>query len=127
MQLNDKNEKQAAYPIVKRITGRITELTTRYNTRRGHRTLTLPQIRTHFLRRYLSAQQPTHLRTLVTTFITFCLEWDYRAKMIELSEAGSREPFFAHLFKGCLLFESLVKQNPSKRVKGDTLGKILKH
>jgi hypothetical protein len=126
MQLNDRNKKQAAYEIVKVIADKIRELLKRYNARAGRRALTLAQVRTHFLRRLLAPQQPPHLRTLVTTFITFCLEWDYRSRLIELSEAGSREPFFAHLFKGCLLFENLIKQNPIKRVKGITLGAILK-
>jgi hypothetical protein len=42
-----------------------------------------------------------------------------------LTAEGSREPFFLHLFKGCLLFESLLKQNPLKAINEQSLGRIL--
>jgi len=40
-------------------------------------------------------------------------------------EIGTNEPFFTHLFKGCLLFESLLKKNPTINAKGGTLEKLL--
>jgi hypothetical protein len=41
------------------------------------------------------------------------IEWDYRSTLIELRPGdGTAEPFFIHLFKGCVLFESLLKANP---------------
>lgn len=70
-----------------------------------------------------------HLRTLVTTFISFFLEWDHRLKLIQLrTEKGTGEPFFIHLFKGCVLFESLLKANPKKQLTSQklALGKVLK-
>ena len=40
--------------------------------------------------------------------------------------AGSREAFYTHLFRGCLLFESLLKMEPTGKVnKRATLDKIL--
>jgi hypothetical protein len=59
-------------------------------------------------------------RTLATTFISFLAEWNYRLQMIELSTAGSKEPFFTHLSRGCLLFESLLKENPNEPVTSKT-------
>ena len=51
-------------------------------------------------------------RTLATTFISFCLEWNYRDMLFNLvPDRGTIEPFFLHLFKGCVLFESLLKEN----------------
>ena len=40
---------------------------------------------------------------------------------------GTTEPFFLHLFKGCLLFESLLKANPKNKPpkKCNTLTKVL--
>jgi hypothetical protein len=39
---------------------------------------------------------------------------------------GTTEPFFLHLFKGCLLFESLLKANPKKLLKSaENLGQAL--
>jgi hypothetical protein len=67
-----------------------------------------------------------HLRTLVTTFISFLLEWDHRSELIALrTEQGTAEPFFIHLFKGCVLFESLLKANLKRRPTNNTLGPIL--
>jgi hypothetical protein len=51
--------------------------------------------------------------------------WDYRSRLIDLSDAGSKEPFFTHLFRGCLLFESLLKANDVKPPTKRTLGKML--
>ena len=65
----------------------------------------------------------------MTTFISFILELEHRSQLIELrTELGTAEPFFIHLFKGCVLFESLLKANPKEapRPENDTLGKILK-
>lgn len=53
-------------------------------------------------------------RSITTAFISFCLEWDYRNMLFDIRVApGTYEPFYIHLFKGCLLFESLLKENPS--------------
>jgi len=67
-------------------------------------------------------------RSITSTFITFCLEWDYRNMLFDLRILpGTFEPFYLHLFKGCLLFESLLKENPKKRPPSNqnTLGKVL--
>jgi hypothetical protein len=46
--------------------------------------------------------------------------------LIELrAESGTAEPFFLHLFKGCVLCESLLKANPKTAPKESTLGKVL--
>jgi hypothetical protein len=47
-------------------------------------------------------------------------EWEYRSHMIDLGDAGSNEPFLTHLLRGCLLFESLLKENPSDPVTSKT-------
>jgi hypothetical protein len=62
------------------------------------------------------SSQDDHKRTLITAFISFIAEWKYRAQLIDLIEHGSREPFFLHIFRGCLLFESIVKENPLRPV-----------
>jgi hypothetical protein len=126
MRLDDKNVNQAALPIVRRVVAKIEAVITDYDARPGRRSITIDDVRTHFLAWVLAANQP-HLRTLTTTFVSFFLEWDYRLDLIDLSEAGSREPFFMHLFRGCLLFESLLKENPTKRPTKKTLGSILKN
>jgi hypothetical protein len=53
-------------------------------------------------------------------------EWDYRAMQLELVPEGSREPFFSHLFRGCVLFESLLKGVPGTPAL-KTIGEALHH
>jgi hypothetical protein len=58
------------------------------------------------------------LRTAVTAFLSFLLEVEERRKQLSLAPlaSGSGEPFFLHLFKGGLLFETLLKLSPPGKV-----------
>lgn len=110
--------------LVKQITADLTILINDYNARTGAQQLTLDELRTHFLRPIINSGQP-HTRTLVTALISFIAEWRYRAQLISIFENGSREPFFLHLLRGCVLFESLLKTQTKKTLTQDTLGRIL--
>jgi len=112
--------------IVTQIKADVDILIADYNTRTGARQVTLDELRTFFLRPIIRSGQP-HKRTLVTALISFIAEWRYRAKLINLFEQGSREPFFLHLLRGCVLFESLLKEQTKKALTQDTLGRILQH
>jgi len=84
----------------------------------------IPEIRAKFLSRAVGDRQ--EWRTLATSLISFLLEWEYLAVLQSIRVAnGTREPFFTHLFKGCVLIESLLKNNPSVLNPGDTLGNII--
>lgn len=50
-------------------------------------------------------------RTIVTSLYSFILEFQSRQVQLRLrsSEGGSIEPFLTHLFKGCVIWESLLK------------------
>lgn len=68
-------------------------------------------------------------RSIITAFYTFILEFKDRHQDLSLRSdgGGSIEPFLTHLFKGGLIFESLLKHlypftNSGKPV--ETLGKI---
>jgi hypothetical protein len=126
MYLNDRNPKQAGREIVRMIVKKLKRTIKNYNERGGAIRLTVPIVRKHFLRPEMKHAKK-HRRTLVTTFISFLAEWDYRSRLIDLSDAGSKEPFLSHLFRGCLLFESLLKANDPKPPTQRTLGKMLKH
>lgn len=56
------------------------------------------------------ANDPTH-RSIVTALLTFILEGKDRVRQLGLRSAhgGTLEPFLSHLFKGGLVFESLLK------------------
>jgi hypothetical protein len=126
MYLSDRNPKQAGRDIVRMIVKKLKWTIKNYNERGGAVRLTVLMVRKHFLRPQMKHTKKHH-RTLVSTFISFLAEWDYRSRLIDLSHAGSKEPFFSHLFRGCLLFESLLKANDCKPPTRRTLGKILKH
>jgi hypothetical protein len=114
----------AADPIVDMIVTKLEAALRTYAERQGKEDLTLAALREHFLD-HLQQRRP-QLRSLTTTFVSFLAEWDYRLKMIDLTDPSvSREPFFTHLFRGCLLFESLLKENPAVPVSGKTLGPVL--
>jgi len=57
-------------------------------------------------------------RTVLTSLYSFVLEFETRQRELKVrSSAGtSIEPFLTHLFKGCLVFETLLKLTPP----GDT-------
>lgn len=88
--------------------------------------LTLNDLRRGFLSQALTNQAKPELRTLLTSFITYFIEWDFRNEHFDYGvKQGTSEPFFLHLFRGCLLFESLLKLNPTAPPKNNTLGQIL--
>jgi len=84
-----------------------------YNICPESKNLNLPELRENFLRPAMKVNRK-NWGTLATTFISFCLEWNYRDQLFTLCpEPSTSEPYFLHLFKGCLLFESLLKNNPN--------------
>jgi len=117
----DKTKETAAQQIVQIVAAKLDAALKDYARRQGSKSLTLNNVRDHFLNHL---KQP-HMRTLTTTFISFLAEWDYRLQMIDLAPDVSREPFFTHLFRGCLLFESLLKEKASKSHKRKTLAPLV--
>lgn len=106
-----QDPKQALFEEVRTLRSRIDKEILRYNTRVGAASppLEFSDLRLGLLEPAL-AQGKEHLRTLVTTFISFLLEWEHRSDLIDFRTLqGTAEPFFIHLFKGCVLFESLLK------------------
>ena len=117
IQIEGDAPEQAARQLVRVTQARIQELIDSYNNDVGRYpgtvALTLPSLRSRFL---MPAVMPDdeNLRSLATAFISFSLEWDFRNTLLDIRPAnGTSEPFFLHLFKGCVLFESLLKENPT--------------
>jgi hypothetical protein len=124
--LDADNPRQAARQIVERLVHKLEQTLGDYNERHDDAPLLVSEVRKYFLRPQMVKDAGKERRTLVTTFISFLAEWDHRLRMIEISGAGSMEPFFTHLFRGCLLFESLLKWEPTGTVdKKATLGVLL--
>jgi hypothetical protein len=122
---------QAAEALVMETQNRVEDCIDDYNALSGHcsvsRNLDLNDVREKFLKVALSSGREAW-RSLATTFISFFLEWDYRSRLIGIRVGvGTSEPFYLHLFKGCVLFESLLKANPKNRPPGQMLGQVLNH
>jgi hypothetical protein len=126
MQLDPAGDPTLAQPIIAHVNEDLTTLIRDYNSRADAQVLTLNDLRVSFLQPTIHSQD-RHRRALVTTLISFVAEWRYRQKLISLIERGSREPFFLHLFRGCLLFESLLKAQARKVLTKRTLGDILRY
>ena len=115
MLINGEPLEQAARQLVQITQARINELINDYNLRVGYRPginpLTIEDIREKFLKPSISPGGE-NLRSSATTLISYCLEWDFRNLLFDIRpDQGTAEPFFLHLFKGCVLFESLLKGN----------------
>jgi hypothetical protein len=131
LRLDGDANKQAAKEIVKNAQGNIQRSLDVYNKlvdkeNKGHYHLLMDDLRKFLLEPASLSKQVSH-RSLATTFITFFIEFDYRYfQLMVRNEPGTNELFFMHLFKGCLLFESILKNNPKKKLSDNvTLEKIL--
>lgn len=115
MQLDETNREQAARQLTKDAKNRIDRSFYELQPPSG---LSSPPMSMQILRERLFIPsldlEHSNWRTIGTTFISFSLEWDYRNALLDIRmEPGTYEPFYIHLFKGCLLFESMLKENPS--------------
>ena len=133
IQIEGDQRQQAAKPLVMAMQGRIEGAISDYNSRPGRPAglsdLELSHVRERFLR-FAVSKGNEGWRSLATALISYFLEWDYRSTLIELRPGdGTAEPFFIHLFKGCVLFESLLKANPKDipPPTRHTLGRVLQY
>lgn len=111
MRLEDRAQEVLASQIVRDIIQSAEDLIRNYNARADARPITLDELRTWFLSPLISSVD-AHKRTLITAFISFIAERKYRSRLIDLVANGSREPFFLHLIRGCILLESILKESP---------------
>lgn len=132
MRMDGDQPNQAARELVSFAQARTESLIRDYNALSGNSTNNMS---IQFLRERLFIpsilKEHVKWRSLTSTFISFFLEWDYRNMLFDIRiTAGTFEPFYVHLFKGCLLFESLLKENPIDpwnplSPRENTLGKAL--
>lgn len=124
MILDSQNPNQAAQELTQIAERWLMTMVNEYNHCPDALGITVEEVRQHFLERAITDHR--EWRTLVTSWVSFLLEWSHRFHILNLRiEDGTWEPFYLHLFKGCLLFESLLKSEPNGQVVEDTLGQIL--
>lgn len=89
---------------------------TRSNSRDG---ISIDNIVEWFLKPLVLDDDNNNYRSLPTAFLSFFLEWDDKIRVMRLiTTRGTSEPFFLHLLKGSLLFESILKANKVEEIKG---------
>lgn len=123
--LEGEKLKQAAKSLVQDSQARLQAQIQIYNGSPGRpkdvQDLTVENLREYFLRLAISPDRE-NWSTLSTSLISFLLEWNYRNTLLDLRVSqGTSEPFFTHLFKGCVLFESLLRSNPVIIPQGNNL------
>lgn len=126
--LEGEKEDQAAKQLTRLAETKVKRAIEIYNSMISHQEdFSIEELRERFLFPALSTQKPHGWRTLVTVFISFFIEWDFRNQLFDLQpNQGTLEPFYIHLFKGCVLFESLLKENSKRTCNSNTLGKALR-
>jgi hypothetical protein len=129
VRLDDAPEAQFGRELVAATRGLFEAWSTRVGSA-GGAPLSLHSYRTRLVN-YGVEHEPS-LRSAVTAFLSFLLEVRPRQTQLRLASggAGTSEPFFLHLFKGCLLFETLLRtSSEGRRVVADnpkaTLGDLL--
>jgi len=115
VRLDDVPHAQFARPLVT-ISRRVFEEWRARVATAGGAELSLDAYRARLVNRAMDDEPP--LRSAVTAFLSFLLEVEQRRTQLSLAPlaSGSGEPFFLHLFKGGLLFETLLKLSPPGRV-----------
>lgn len=119
--LDDTNLQAAAHEITLQMKYEIKSHLDRFS-RQSEISLELSAIIDRFLRPNTSDQS---YRSIMTSLLTFLLEGNDRRMQLKLrsNHGGTLEPFITHLFKGGLIFESLLKKKYGSA--GNQLGSYL--
>lgn len=116
--------------VAERMTARLRELVerelARFNSISGLSPLSINDFKDKFI---LALVKDTSKHSIITAFYSFILEYEDRAKELQLrsSDGGTIEPALTYLFKGGLIFESLLKHFYPNKDNGNqvkTLGDI---
>lgn len=121
LKLDSKNENQFAQAITELVEDLSSKALEKYMESTKD-SFNMKELKELFL--FRSLKESSTWRSAATAFISFILEKESRRKEFKIRSAdgGTMEPFFMHFFKGCLLFETLLKLSP--RWRGDNRGTI---
>lgn len=119
---------QAATRITRELNDKILTQLTRFNAISGLAEISLEDFVNKFVKKLVHKKEN---HSIITAFYSFILEYQGRSRELSLrsTEGGSIEPALTFLFKGGLLFESLLKYLYPKKDNGTddckTLGNII--
>lgn len=101
---------QVARRTIEKVRQSLEQELNRFNNISGRPPLAIPDFVDRFVR-VLALEQDATKRTIVSAFYVFLLEYFDRYLELRLRSTvgGSIQPFVVHLFKGGLIFESLLK------------------
>jgi len=116
--LNSWSKNQAGRVIVQQAALEMRKLIRNYNTclqREEHNNpFSMKLLREKILRKAIEIKNPCY-QSISTALISFVLEFNNRIERLRILDSlESIEPFAHHLFKGCVLLESLLKENPGR-------------
>lgn len=120
------SEFQVAQRTIETIRSCLNRQIERFNSVSGLESITLQQFIDQFVRVLV---QDVAQRTIISALYVYLLEFEerYRELRLRSTEGGSIAPFIIHLFRGALIFESLLKHLYSQKDDGDpakTLGQV---
>jgi hypothetical protein len=116
IELNSWSKRQAGRDLVKQASHEMRGLVRSYNIiilKEGKKnTFSMKLLRDKMLRKAISIANPKY-QTIATALISYVLEFNIRFNAIKILDSlESIEPFALHLLKGCVLLESILKENP---------------
>jgi hypothetical protein len=119
LMISEDYERAAAPEIARELRNEVNNMMRRFSNASPH-TMTTKRFVNQFIKP--NAADPAY-RAIATSFNTFVLERKERLGQIKIrsTKGGSIEPFLTHLFKGALIFESILK----RKLTGTTLGECL--
>lgn len=124
--LNTRNKKQFAFDLTCHTADLMKETLKEFRVA-SQDNYSLKNLRKYFLAQSLF--EAHEWRSAITALFSFVLEREKRIQEFSLRSiyGGTMEPFYLHLFKGCLLLETLFKLSPMWKGKEETamLGTIL--
>jgi len=128
-------ESQPARRVATDFRSRVEAQVNRFNGIAGFPNLSIQDFLERFVEPVVKDINTREKRSVVTAFYSFILEYDELSNQLQLRSAagGSIEPFVTHLFKGGLIFESLLKHfykdntDPSNIIEFKQLGQIFRN
>lgn len=113
LKLDDSRPEQTAIELTKKTKKLMDDSLNRYSAG-VNSNFNLTHLRSKFLKPSLLPENATW-RSAVTALLSYMLEGEVRLNEYSLrsKHGGTMEPFFIHLFKGCLLFETILKISPA--------------
>jgi hypothetical protein len=121
IEMDSKPEKQAGREIVRIAETEMNRLIAEYNKVLVESSIkeifSIEKLRDKLLKKATAVDKQQY-QTIATSIISYVLEFSNRIQSLRILDSlESVEPFVLHLFKGCIILESILKENPRPNAK----------